>query len=251
MNTGIDSAGVANAGTRVAIRFGNIPPGASVQIPQVVPLLNVINHVNTGIMVLTNTDSAGAGPFSPAGGTLTPSNNLAVYEVLFAHPAALESAEVPFTLLNAPPNTVLQVTTRFAPFYSDPAASVASSTLPVPRFASVIPVGIDIKPGAFPNTINLKSGGTVQVAILSTPSFDARSVDPLTVTLAGASVKVKGQGDPMIAVQDVNGDGLPDLVVRVNIDELQLSATDTQATLRGQTLDGHAVSGTDTVKPTH
>jgi hypothetical protein len=144
------------------------------------------------------------------------------------------------------------VTTRFAPFYSDPAANVASSTLPVPRFVvPVIPVSIDIKPGAFPNTINLKSGGTVSVAILSTVSFDARTVDPSTVTLAGATVKVKGQGDPMISVQDVNGDGLLDLVVRVNIDELQLGSTDTQATLTGQTFDGQSIRGVDSVKLTH
>ncbi len=251
-NTGIASAGVPNAGTRIAIRFGNIPPGASVQVPQVVKLFNVINQANTGVLVLTNTDAAGAGPFTLANGTLTASSKLAVYEVLFANPNAFESADVPFTLLNAPPNTILQVTTSFAPVYSGPAANVASLTLPVPRFViPVISVGIDIKPGAFPNTINLKSGGTVSVAILSTLSFDARTVDPLTVTLAGASVKVKGQGDPMISVQDVDGDGLLDLIVRVNIDELQLSATDTQATLTGQTFNGQAITGVDTVKPTH
>jgi hypothetical protein len=55
----------------------------------------------------------------------------------------------------------------------------------------------------------------------------------------------------MISVQDVDGDGLLDLIVRVNIDELQLSATDTQATLTGQTFNGQAITGVDTVKPTH
>jgi hypothetical protein len=249
-NPGIDSAGVVNAGTRLALRF-NIPLGASVQIPKIVQLHNVITNTITGVMVLTNTDSAGAGPFSPANGTLTSGSNLAVYEILFAHPAALESADVDFTLLGAPPNTTVQVTTSFAPVYSDSAANMASSTYPVPRFVPAITVSIDIKPGAFPNAINLKSGGTVPVAILSTPSFDARSVDPSTVTLAGASVKVKGQGDPMISFQDVNGDGLLDLVVRVNIDELQLSATDTQAILTGQKFDGQSIRGVDSVKLTH
>jgi len=248
-DTGISSAGVANAGSRVAIRFGNLPPGASVRVPQVVKLFNVLSSVNTGVMVLTNADSAGAGPFTPASGTLTASSNLAVYEVLFASPNALEYADVPFTLLGAPPES-LQVMTVFAPFYSGAGTNQASSTYPVPRFA-VLPVGIDIKPGAFPNTINLKSGGFVQVAILSTSSFDAQTLNPLTISLAGASVKVKGQGDPMISAQDVNGDGLLDLVVRINIDELQISATDTQATLTGETFEGQLVRGVDSVKVVH
>ena len=34
-------------------------------------------------------------------------------------------------------------------------------------------VAIDIKPGSYPNSINLKSNGKVPVAILSSPTFDA------------------------------------------------------------------------------
>jgi hypothetical protein len=55
----------------------------------------------------------------------------------------------------------------------------------------------------------------------------------------------------MISFQDVNGDGLLDLVVRVNIDELQLSSTDTQAALTGQKFDGQSIRGVDSVKLTH
>ena len=33
-------------------------------------------------------------------------------------------------------------------------------------------VGIDIKPGSFPNSINLKGKGVIPVAILSTTTFD-------------------------------------------------------------------------------
>src|SRR5436190_14125647 len=215
-NTEIASAGVANGGARVAIRF-NIPSGATIQVPQIVKLHNVINNAITGVMVRTTADSAGAGPFSPANGALTPSSNLAVYEILFANPGALEYADVPFTLLGVPSNTNLWVTGRLAPFYTDTASTIASSTLPVPRFGlPVITAGIDINPGALPNTINLKPGGTVSVAILSTPAFDARTVNPLTVTLAGAPVKLKGQGNPTFSFQDVNGDGLLDLIVRVD-----------------------------------
>jgi len=42
-------------------------------------------------------------------------------------------------------------------------------------------VEIDIKPGSYPNSINLDSGRVVPVAILTTPDFDASIVDPGTV----------------------------------------------------------------------
>ena len=54
-------------------------------------------------------------------------------------------------------------------------------------------IAIDIKPGSFPNSINLGSNGVVPVAILSTDTFDASTVDPFTVTLAGAAVRMKGK----------------------------------------------------------
>ena len=111
-----------------------------------------------------------------------------------------------------------------------------------------IPVTIDIKPGSFPNSVNLGSGGTVPVAIFSTQTFDARTLNPSTITLASAPVKLKGQGTPMASFQDVNGDGLPDLVVHVSTETLQLSDTDTAAVLRGKTSNGRGVKGTDSVR---
>jgi hypothetical protein len=111
-----------------------------------------------------------------------------------------------------------------------------------------ITVGIDIKPGSFPNSINLGSNGVVPVAILSSATFDATTVNPTTITLAGASVKLRGNGTPMASYQDVNNDGRLDLVVQVSIEALQLSDVDTQATLTGQTFDGKSVTGNDYVR---
>jgi Beta-propeller repeat len=114
--------------------------------------------------------------------------------------------------------------------------------------SSVVRVGIDIKPGSFPNSVNLGSGGTVPVAIFSTPAFDARTVNPLTVTLASAPVKLKGKGTPMASFQDVNGDGLVDLVVHVDTTAFELSETDKLAVLEGQTFAGMMIRGTDSVR---
>jgi hypothetical protein len=117
--------------------------------------------------------------------------------------------------------------------------------------ADVITVAIDIKPGSSPNSINLGSQGTVPVAIFSAPApnfFDATTVDPTSVSLAGASVALKGKGTPMASVQDVNGDGLLDLVVHVSTEGLQLTGTDTQAILTGLTFSGQQIQGSDSVR---
>ncbi len=109
-------------------------------------------------------------------------------------------------------------------------------------------VPIDIKPGSYPNTINLGSGGTVPVAILSTATFDATTVNPASVTLAGAAVKLKGQGAVQAATQDINGDGRLDLVAHVVTEVLQLSSSDTEAVLQATTFAGQCVTGRDTVR---
>jgi hypothetical protein len=111
-----------------------------------------------------------------------------------------------------------------------------------------IGVEIDIKPGSGENSINLGSNGVVPVAILSTKSFDARTVNPTTVTIAGAQVKVKGKGTPMASLQDVNGDGLMDLVVHVSTEALELTAGATRAFLEAQTFGGTPIVGSDWVR---
>jgi hypothetical protein len=112
----------------------------------------------------------------------------------------------------------------------------------------ILRVSIDIKPGSNPNSVNLGSGGTLPVAILSTLQFDAREVDPLSITLAGAQVRLKGKGTPMTSIEDVDGDGLLDLVVHVSTEALQLSGSDTEAILCGQTFAGKEIRGTDSVR---
>ena len=114
--------------------------------------------------------------------------------------------------------------------------------------SNVLTVAIDIKPNALPNTINLGSNGTVAVAILSTPSFDATTVDPGSVTLASAPVKLRGQAAPMASFDDVNGDGLPDLVLHVSTQSMVLSFADVEAILEGMTFDGTKIKGVDTIR---
>ena len=116
------------------------------------------------------------------------------------------------------------------------------------RLAAAIDVRVDIKPGIQPNSINLGSNGVVPVAIVSTVSFDARTVNPSSVTLAGSHVRLKGKGTPMASVEDVDRDGLPDLVVHVSTEALQLTDADALAVLEGLTHDGIPIIGADSVR---
>jgi hypothetical protein len=52
----------------------------------------------------------------------------------------------------------------------------------------------------------------------------------------------------MSSAQDVNGDGLLDLVVHVRTEALELTGTDTEAILQGQTFGGTPITGTDFVR---
>ena len=127
----------------------------------------------------------------------------------------------------------------------------APSGLPVntnQAFSPFLAVAIDIKPGDPRNTINLKSAGTVPVAILGSATFDPMTVDPATVTLAGAAVATRGRGQPMTAVADVNRDGYLDLLLHFRTQDLKLTPTSAEAVLYGETFSGQRLRGADPVR---
>jgi len=109
------------------------------------------------------------------------------------------------------------------------------------------PVTIDIKPGSDPNSINLGSKGVVPVAILGSADFDAATVDPSTIMLAGSGVRVKGKSENYGSLEDVNDDGYLDLVVQVYTEDLTMTGSGI-AELTGQTYGGMDIYGTDSIR---
>ena len=111
-----------------------------------------------------------------------------------------------------------------------------------------IPVSIDIKPGGTPNSINSTSRGKIPVAILSSASFNAPG------RIASASLTFGRTGDESSlsfcnqAGEDVNGDGLPDLICHFDTSKIGFRIGDTRGILKGKTLEGVPVIGTDSVR---
>jgi hypothetical protein len=146
-------------------------------------------------------------------------------------------------------------TGQFVGFISDtPFNQITLSSLPFPPGENVaygfddlvcaiaveIEVDIDIKPGSYPNSINLKSSGKVPVAILTTDDFDAYDVDPVSCVFAGAY--------PLRwNMEDVDYDGDYDILFHFMTQELDLTKESTEATMECETIDEVPIIGTDSV----
>jgi hypothetical protein len=133
----------------------------------------------------------------------------------------------------------------FVAGYASPSGNYDALLL---HYRLTLTVSIDIRPGTFPNAVNPKSKGVLPVAILSSATFDATSVDPATVKLAGATVAPTGNGALNAVVTDVNLDGLPDLLLHIATEELLLTPADTEAVLTGKTFSGQLIQGSDSVR---
>jgi uncharacterized delta-60 repeat protein len=115
---------------------------------------------------------------------------------------------------------------------------------------ATITVVVDVKPDSANNVVPLVSNGFVTVAILTTASFDANTIDAASVCFGDAEdsasrdcTEKHGQGH----VEDVNGDGRPDLLLHYEIAQTGIDAGDEQACLSGETHAGNAIEGCDRI----
>jgi uncharacterized repeat protein (TIGR01451 family) len=134
----------------------------------------------------------------------------------------------------------------------------------------VVPVLLNIKPGSFPNSINLGSNGVIPVAILTTTageggtpvSFDATAIDPLSVRFgrraeiwaesAGAS-EAHGRGhlERSYELDESTRDGDLDLVLHFRTQEAGLLEADIEACVKGTYTDltgTHKFFGCDSIR---
>jgi len=110
-------------------------------------------------------------------------------------------------------------------------------------------VAIDVRPGSADNPVNPGARGVLPVALLSDPGFDATTVVPASIRVAGAPVRMRGRsGAYLCRAYDVNGDALPDLVCQVELAQMELAFDATTVTLTGTTVGGEAVEGSAPVR---
>jgi hypothetical protein len=116
-------------------------------------------------------------------------------------------------------------------------------------------VSIDIKPGNFPNSININPQlkENIPVAILSTIDFDAQQVDRDSLTFGRTgnedSLQRRGRNStPNCGVNDVNSDGLPDLVCHFYANLTGFRTGDIKGILRGRTMGDEQIEGRDSVR---
>lgn len=102
---------------------------------------------------------------------------------------------------------------------------------------------IDIHPGSNVNPINMKSKGVIPVAILSTPDFDATTVDAGSVLFEDAPI-----AHTNAHIEDVDGDGDMDLMMHFRTQQVTIVSGQTSACLTGNTLSGIPVEGCDVIK---
>lgn len=103
---------------------------------------------------------------------------------------------------------------------------------------------IDIKPG-LSNKVNPYARGVIPVAILGSDTFDVSGIDVTTL--------VFGPGGAPIAhlnghLQDVNYDGIMDLVTHYRTRDTGIACGDESVTLTGETLDGQPIQGSDSIQ---
>lgn len=106
---------------------------------------------------------------------------------------------------------------------------------------------IDIKSWSCPNSTNLRNQGVIPFAFLTTPYFDATTVNPATVTF-GPTHAMPIHAGYCGHVKDVDGDGDMDLLFHFNIQETGIQLGDTHATMRGRTFGGLDVWGSGPIR---
>ena len=111
-------------------------------------------------------------------------------------------------------------------------------------------VAVDLRPGSADGSVNLRGSAMLPVAILTTSTFDARDVAPVTVCFGDAEnatqrdcTEAHGTGH----LEDVDGDGDTDLLLHYDAEDAGLDAGDTRACLEGETLAGTPIHGCDGV----
>lgn len=110
-------------------------------------------------------------------------------------------------------------------------------------------VDVDVQPSANGEVgcLKINGKGKIPVAVYGRADFDVVTIDIGTLSLNALELSIKGNENHQCAYEDVNQDGLEDLVCHfVDDDDLWIDG-DGVATLTGTLLDGTPIEGIDDI----
>lgn len=108
-------------------------------------------------------------------------------------------------------------------------------------------VDIDIKPGSDPNCFNSNGHGVIPVAILGKLDFDVSQIDTASLYFGGLEVRVRGNKGPLCSMEDMDDDGITDLVCHFEDDATSWSTGESVAELEGLLIDGTKITGSGSI----
>jgi uncharacterized protein (TIGR03118 family) len=112
------------------------------------------------------------------------------------------------------------------------------------KLLAALEVSIDIKPASGDNNFRPSGKEVLPVAILTTDTFDATTIDPLSVRFGpGGATASHGMG----RIADVDKDGDLDLLLQFRTLDAGIACGATFASLTGRTFGGQVIAGSDSV----
>jgi hypothetical protein len=153
--------------------------------------------------------------------------------------------DVTATPLTTVPTSTVVLRDLTAKLFGMPFDQFSITEITVEGRPAVQEIGLDVKPGDPIAALNPNSNGTTPVAILSSATFNAvTDVDRESVTFGKT-----GSENSVVSwrVDDVNRDGLPDLIFDAATANTGFIGGETTAYVRGQTVTGASMEGSDQI----
>lgn len=115
------------------------------------------------------------------------------------------------------------------------------------------PMDIDVKPGSWPNSINLNGNGVVPVAIFGSQWLDVNDIDSSTVSCGFTGIEAQPVHNGHI--EDINGDGSDDIVFHFREGQLGFDVntpgnTEMPLYIKAMLTNGASVEGEDIIRIT-